>query len=187
MSQIIFLNGCGSSGKTSIARAIQHLSIKPWLTFGVDTFIAMAASRHLSEYVRFVPGNNERGQTMRVDNGPQANQLFGQMPAFARLMADGGSNLIIDEVLLDDVILQKYLMALKDHTIYFVGVFCALPTMEERKVLRGDRAIGLSNDQIDRVHQGLRNYDLTVDTTHLSSFGAARQILAFIERKPQTS
>ncbi|WP_394355839.1 phosphotransferase-like protein [Candidatus Trichorickettsia mobilis] len=41
MSKIIFLNGCGSSGKTSIVRSIQHLSNDLWLTFGIDTFISM--------------------------------------------------------------------------------------------------------------------------------------------------
>ncbi|WP_410521513.1 phosphotransferase-like protein [Candidatus Tisiphia endosymbiont of Metellina segmentata] len=41
MSKIIFLNGCGSAGKTSIARAIQYLSKDSWLTFGIDTFISM--------------------------------------------------------------------------------------------------------------------------------------------------
>lgn len=41
MSKIILLNGAGSSGKKSIARAIQHLSDEQWLTFGVDTFIEM--------------------------------------------------------------------------------------------------------------------------------------------------
>lgn len=43
MSKIILLNGAGSSGKTSIARAIQHLSNEQWLTFGVDTFIEMTS------------------------------------------------------------------------------------------------------------------------------------------------
>ncbi len=44
---IIFLNGCSSAGKTTIARAIQHLSEKPWLLIGIDTFFQMMPSAYV--------------------------------------------------------------------------------------------------------------------------------------------
>jgi hypothetical protein len=48
-----------------------------------------------------------------------------------------------------------------------------------------DRCIGLSNDQIDRVHQGaLNTYDFNVDTTTISPFEAARLILKYIDDHP---
>lgn len=185
MSKIIFLNGCGSSGKTSIARAIQHLSKDLWLTFGIDTFINMTPppsnDKEEAGYFSFVPGKNERGQTMRVETGPKGEQLFGIMPEFANLLANRGNNIIIDEVLFDDTHLKSYINALQNHTVYFVGVFCELEAMQEREILRGDRAIGLSNDQIDRVHIGLREYDLKVDTTNTSAFNVAKQILTFVD------
>ena len=57
--------------------------------------------------------------------------------------------------------------------------------MQEREILRRDRCIGLSNDQIDRVHQdGLGFYDFKVDTTHCSAFQAARKILDFMSDNP---
>lgn len=108
MSTIIFLNGCGSCGKTSMARAIQHLSEELWLTFGVDTFINMLPVNKLESYLKFIPDTNYRGPTMRVEAGPNAYKLFGVMPQFAKLLADGGNNLIIDEVLLDDTSLKGY-------------------------------------------------------------------------------
>ncbi len=37
--QVIVLNGGSSSGKSSIARALQEILPGLWLTFGVDTFI----------------------------------------------------------------------------------------------------------------------------------------------------
>ena len=52
--------------------------------------------------------------------------------------------------------------------------------MQEREYLRKDRELGLSNDQFDRVHNGVREYDLTVDTSNSSVFEAAREILYFI-------
>jgi chloramphenicol 3-O phosphotransferase len=53
MSKIIFLNGCGSSGKTSIARCLQSLSDKPWMIFGVDTLFEMLPPEKIERYVSF--------------------------------------------------------------------------------------------------------------------------------------
>ena len=65
------------------------------------------------------------------------------------------------------------------------GVFCDLRVMQEREILRRDRCIGLSNDQIDRVHQGeLSSYDLGVDTSNISPFMAANQILDYMNNNP---
>lgn len=189
MSKIIFLNGCGSAGKTSIARAIQYLSKDSWLTFGVDTFISMLPhspdDKPDARYLTFVPGVNDRGPTMRVEVGLQGEQLFGLMPDFTNLLAGRGNNIIIDEALFDDSYLKSYIKVLKGYIVYFVGVFCDLSAMQEREILRCDRAIGLSNDQIDRVHAGsLREYDLTVDTTSRTSFESAKQILEFVDNNP---
>lgn len=185
MSKIIFLNGCGSSGKTSIARAIQHLSHDAWLTFGIDTFIHMtpipSEDKEDAGYFSFIPGKNDRGPTMRVETGPKSDQLFGIMPDFANLLANKGNNLIIDEVVFEDAQLKSYIQSLQNHTVYFIGVFCDLKVMQERERSRGDRAIGLSNDQIDRVHMGIREYDLNVDTSNTPPIEIAKQILNFIE------
>lgn len=182
MSKIIFLNGCGSSGKTSIARAIQHESSDLWLSFGVDTFIDMIPFGRQESYLKFIPGQNERGPTMHAESGSEGVKLFSGMPKFAEMLAAKGNNLIIDEVLFDEEALKAYVYHLKAYTVYYIGVFCDLEVMQEREVLRRDRCVGLSNDQIDRVHQGaLNSYDFKVDTTAISSFEAARRILKFVD------
>jgi DNA-binding MarR family transcriptional regulator len=82
MSKIIFLNGCGSSGKTSIARAIQHESPDLWLSFGVDTFIDMIPFGRQDPYLKFIPGQNDRGPIMHVESGAEGAKLFSVMPQF---------------------------------------------------------------------------------------------------------
>ncbi len=85
------------------------------------------------------------------------------------MLAARGNNLIIDEVLFDKGALKAYVQQLKAHTVYYIGVFCDLEAIQECEVLRRDRYIGLSNDEIDRVHQGILNsYDFKVDTTTIS-------------------
>lgn len=44
---IVLLNGTASSGKTSIARALQELMPDVWLNAGVDRFLAMLPARYL--------------------------------------------------------------------------------------------------------------------------------------------
>jgi len=185
MSKIIFLNGCGSSGKTSIAKAIGHESPELGLSFGVDTFINMIPFGRIDPYLKFIPGQNERGPTCYAESGAEGGKLFRVMPQFAEMLATYGNNLIIDEVLFDENALKAYVYHLKAHTVYYIGVFCDLAVMQEREVLRRDRCIGLSNDQIDRVHQGaLNSYDFKVDTTAISPFEAARLILKFVDDNP---
>ncbi len=191
MSKIILLNGAGSSGKTSIARSIQYLSKDQWLTFGVDTFIEMTpypSPGKDGEYFTFVLGENDRGSLMSVESKPTGDKLFGAMADFALLLANRENNLIIDEVLFNDQQLKSYVDKLAEHTVYFVGVKCNLPIMQEREYLRRDRAIGLSNDQLDKVHSGTREYDLTVDTSNASVFEVAKEIMIFIEnnRNPKS-
>jgi len=185
MSKVIFLNGCGSSGKTSIGKAIQHVSLDLWVAFGVDTFIDMIPFGRQESYLKFIAGKNERGPTMHVASGSQGAKLFSVMPKFAEMLVLHGNNLIIDEVLFDEEALKAYVQHLKGNSVYYIGVFCYLEVMQEREVLRRDRCIGLSNDQIERVHQGILNsYDFSVDTTAISPFEAARRILKFIDDNP---
>ena len=185
MSKVIFLNGCGSSGKTSIVRAIQHISSDLWLTFGVDTFIDMIPLGKQEPYLKFIPGQNERGPILHAESGRESKKLFGIMPKFAEMLASNGNNLIIDEVLFDENSLKAYAENLKRHTVYYIGVFCDLKVMQEREVLRRDRCIGLSNDQETRVHQATLNlYDFKVDTTNLSPFEAGRLIVKFMDGNP---
>lgn len=185
MRTIILINGCGSSGKTSIVKAIQHVSPDLWLTFGIDTFIDMIPADRQDAYFTMIPGANERGPTMHVASGPEGGKLFGLMPKFAEMLASRGHNLIIDEVLLDQKALKSYAQHLRAYTVYYIGIFCDLAVMQERERLRGDRCIGLSNDQMDRVHHGvLGAYDFTVDTTVVCPVTAARWILQFVNAHP---
>ena len=78
---------------------------------------------------------------MHVESGAECGKLFSVMPQFAEMLADRGNNLIIDEVLFDENALKAYVHHLKDHTVYYIGVFCDLAVMQEREILRRDRCI----------------------------------------------
>lgn len=187
---IIFLNGCSSAGKSTIAKAIQCLSEKPYLLIGIDTFFHMMPSAYVGfgdkadQGFHFVPEHDEVGPLMRIENGPYGQALGKTIPKVIQTFADHGHDLILDEVLFGDESLNGYVQALKGHTVYFIGVMCDLKTLQEREILRGDRALGLGRDQIGRVHTPERSYDMAVDTTCASAFECGKAILKFIAENP---
>lgn len=124
---------------------------------------------------------------MRIQSGPVGEAIVESIPKVIKTLADDGHNLIVDEVLFEDIALQHYANALRNHTVYFIAITCDLDVMEEREILRGDRALGLARDQLLRVHGPTRFYDLTVDSTHVSAFNCARNILEFLSHnaRPQ--
>ena len=48
-SRIVLLNGVGSAGKTSIARALQSIVLQPYLHVQMDAFMAMLPERYQSD------------------------------------------------------------------------------------------------------------------------------------------
>lgn len=183
MSDIIFLNGPGSSGKTSIAKSIQALSDKPWLHFSMDGFIDMLPDQYInfgskakSGYYFFAENNG----AVEVKGGLLNKKFFGSLPKIAKILADAGNDLIIDEVLLDDELIKEYKAELSGHNFYFIGIYCDFEILEQREKSRNDRVIGLAKAQFELVHQGARNYDLKIDTSNITATQAAKDILDFL-------
>lgn len=187
---IILLNGCSSAGKSTLARAIQFLSEKPYLLIGIDTFFHMLPASYVGfgdkadQGFHFIPEHDDLGPLMRIENGPYGKAIGNTTPKVIKTIADDGHDIILDEVFFGDESLNRYVQALKDHTVYFIGVMCDLKTLQEREILRGDRALGLGRDQIGRVHAPERSYDMTVDTTCTSAFECGKAILKFIDENP---
>lgn len=187
MAIALILNGCSSSGKSSIARALQYQSDELWLTFGVDTLISMMPQgKQMDDFFEFIPGKNDRGSVMHVDVGGRGAYLFETLPFLAGLLLDRGYHVIVDDVMLDEKRMSCYGKVLQAHQIYRVGIFCELSVMQQREYLRGNRLEGLANDQVDRVHQVIALYDLQIDTTHRSPFECAKDILSFIKNHPES-
>ena len=186
MSKIILLNGSSSAGKTSICKAIQHFIDIPFLKLGVDTFIEMIPQKYLSygeksrEGCFFLKGQNNHGITVSCNTGPFGDLVFKTGNDIIRLMADNGLNLIVDEVIWYDEKIYEYQKTLLHHDVLFVKVFCARNSAQEREILRGDREIGLANDQLDKMHSMKFQYDLEINTDILSAFEGAKKIISVL-------
>ncbi|MDT0157585.1 DUF3224 domain-containing protein [Microbacterium sp. ARD32] len=172
LPQVIVLNGGSSSGKSSVARALQEILPGIWLTFGVDTFIDALPGR----------GDSPRsGISYGADGSVSVTAEYRRLEtawySAMRTLVQAGAHIILDEVLLSGGAGQRHLLsAFEGSSLLWVGVRCDPDVAADREASRGDRVPGMARLQASRVHDGVR-YDIEVDTTTRSP-GACAQLLA---------
>lgn len=173
-ARIVLLNGVGSAGKSSIARALQAIARDPFLHVRMDGFLDMLPERYQDhpDGLWFEPGRSDGGPSVAVGVGPVAARALAGMRHAVAGMAAQGCDLIVDDVLLEP---DPYGDMLAPFRLFRVGVFAPLDVLEARERARGDRTIGLARWQFDRVHRGMV-YDLEVDTGSATATDCARRI-----------
>lgn len=161
-AQIVVLNGVSSVGKTSVAKAIQLCSKKPFLHIQMDDFLDMLPHRAL-EHRDGLVFERINSQTIDVKTGYIVERALAGMRHAVAAMAECGNNMVVDDVFFsrEDV---EYRRLLRQYDLRLVGLFAPLYVVQKRESERGDRDIGLAKGQFDRVHSG-RTYDLEVDTS----------------------
>jgi len=171
---IILLNGIGSVGKSSTARALQAIARTPLLHVAMDSFIDMLPAKYQShpEGLLFerTPGNG-----IAIRTGPVFARLMSGMRTAVAALAAEGNSMILDEVLTAPAQAEAYKAALAPHRLHLVALHAPLDVLEAREQARGDREPGLARWQWGRVHQGVA-YDLEIDTASLTPAETARRI-----------
>lgn len=160
LTAAILLNGTSSSGKTSIARAIQKIAPIPFLHASVDAFTDM--------FDWDVIG----GELWEECDRAGVSIFHRALPA----LLSSRFPVVIDHVLQEAQWHQECRDALRGHRVLSVGVHCPLEILRERERTRGDRGIGLAEYQYPRVHH-YGPYDLELDTSRSSPEECARRIL----------
>lgn len=177
MATVILLNGVGSAGKSSIAKALQTITAEPFLHVAMDAFLDMMPARLWDhpDGITFETVQQDGKPSVVIRSGPVADRLLRGMRQSVAAMARQGGNLIVDEVLIDDGDMAEYATLLVDIKFRTVGLFAPLDVLEARERARGDRLIGLARWQYDRVHRGKR-YDLELDTGEATPMACAERI-----------
>lgn len=179
---IIFLNGCTSAGKSSIARALQEALRPPHLLTGIDDAFDMLPP-HLHNHPHgFFFDRDERG-LVRLNFGPFGLATLKAHHRSAAAIARSGLNLILDEVVLSQELLGDWQTVLEGVEVLWVGVHCDLAELERREIARGDRLPGQARRQFSLVHKGI-TYDVEVDTTQFEPSVCAQQILSAMRALP---
>jgi len=149
--KIILLNGVSSSGKTTIAKALQERFQEPYFWFSIDTFCNMVSMRYF---------NN-------AFNGDVFNKIYKAFNHTISSFSDMGMHCIVDAVFLNipgvDNNLHDFVKQLDGHEVLFVHVHCPLSELQIREKKRGDREIGQAKSQLDYL-QLKELYDVSIDT-----------------------
>jgi chloramphenicol 3-O phosphotransferase len=175
-ARIVLLNGVGSAGKGSIAKALQTITTDPFLHVEMDAFLAMLPESSMGhpDGLTFETVQQDDKPMVIIRSGPIADRAFRGMRLAIAAMATAGNHLIVDDVMLRNQ-MAEYAQLLSPFQVFTVGVFAPLDVLEARERQRGDRLIGLARWQYDRVHADV-TYDLKVDTSRASPMQCARLI-----------
>jgi chloramphenicol 3-O phosphotransferase len=162
---IIFLNGASSSGKTSIAKALQATMEEPYVYFSADIRKPMlpAFRDGLGWEVDAILGNLRHGY-------------------YACILAlnECGNFVIADQAIEDRAWMIQCARTLVHTRAFLIGVQCPQAVAESRELERGDRILGLVASHINIVHQ-VGIYDIEVDTSILSSHECAERIKEYVK------
>ena len=173
---VIFLNGTSSSGKTTIAKALQEKLTEPYMYISIDDYFHMYAERFLR------PASREEAMVLERLIPAVVSGLHRSVAALAR----AGNNVLVDHLLQDDGSLEECVENWVGLDVLFVGVKCPLEVAEEREKKRGNRTIGTARSQFERVHAH-DLYDLEIDTSRLNVVECVARIIALIDDKPKAS
>jgi chloramphenicol 3-O phosphotransferase len=168
--KIIIINGPSSSGKTTLALAIQKQLDLPFIRFSFDLFLDHKAFP--SEQIR--SGQFSWGQ-MRAS-------VFSGLHRCLPALATAGNNLIFDHIIETKAWLHELVSLISEFDVFFVGLHCSLPELERREIQRGDRHPGEARQDFQTVHS-IPSYDLEINSEHVLEENVNLLIQAWKERK----
>jgi len=148
-AKVIILHGPSSSGKTTLARAVQSKIELPFWHVSID---------HLRDggvlpTVRFRDGDF----AWREHRAAFFDGFHRSLPAYA----GAGNNLIIEHIFDTPGWIERVARLLAPYDVFFVGLHVPLEVLVRREAARGDRPIGDAERDFHNVHRGLR-YDLDI-------------------------
>ena len=171
--RIILLHGASSSGKSTLARALQAALPQPFWHVSID---------HIRD-AGVLP-------SARIASGefPWREMRTAFFDGFHRSLAayaSAGNNLIVEHIRDTENWLGDLTQLLAPFDVFFVGLHCPLDELVRREQARGDRRIGSAAEDHARIHEGLL-YDLELSSDRSPENNATRLIAAWQGRSGPT-
>lgn len=172
--RIILLNGASSSGKSSLARAIQSRIDRPFWHISID---------HLRDSGVLPTARLKSGE---FDWRKMREAFFLGFERSLLAYVAAGNDLVVEHIMESEAWLLRLADTLAGQDVFFVGVHCALEELERRERERGDRPIGDARRDFHRIHSYCL-YDLEVDAMQDRESNADSVIAAWRARSKPTA
>lgn len=166
MAQVIFLHGASSSGKSTIAKALQARIERPFWHISID---------HMRD-AGVLP--QPRYQSGEFDWRADRPAFFDGFHASLGAYVSAGNNLILEHILDTEGWLEALRTQFAGHDVLFVGVHCPLDQLIRREAARGDRPEGSAARDFATLHEG-RSYDVEVNSPEGVDMNVARILSAW--------
>jgi chloramphenicol 3-O phosphotransferase len=169
-AKIIFLHGASSSGKSTLARALQASLDEPFWHVSIDHIrdAGVLPSARISS-------GDFKWSSMRASF---FNGFHGSLAAYAH----AGNNLIVEHILDTEGWLDDLVVLLAPFDVFFVGLHCPVAELTRRETARGDRPIGSAEQDERTIHRGLR-YDFEIQSELPAAENADRVLTAWKARR----
>ena len=151
VGKIIIINGPSSSGKSTLALAVQKQFDIPFLRFSFDLFLDN----------QVLPMDQIRNKTFSWK--AMRPSVFKGLHRCLPALANAGNNLIFDHIIESKSWLEDLLGCISGLDAFFVGLHCSLEELERREAERGDRRSGEARTDFETVHS-ITSYDLELDS-----------------------
>jgi chloramphenicol 3-O phosphotransferase len=168
--RVIILNGPSSSGKTTVARALQALLDEPAMRVEHDVFVDLLPEGHFTVETR-------------DEYSKRLEKFFFAVNRATVGLLEGGYDVIVDTVMSHWSVYRDWI-ALFGTDVLLVGIHCPLDELEKRERARGTRDIGLARRQLRWVHSH-GTYDLELDTSKLNPDACAQKIKLALSNPPR--
>ena len=161
--QMILLNGSSSSGKSTLAKALQALieeqRSETYEIVSIDDFLKMSKEEVIYEDDVF--------------------EISGSLCKKIMQVFDENKGVIIDHVITSERIFDQLKEAVSPNRLWMVNVTCPLEIIRKREQGRGDRCLGSAEASYAYLFPKT-GYDLTVDTHFMTLSECANKIFEMI-------
>ncbi|URK89312.1 chloramphenicol phosphotransferase CPT family protein (plasmid) [Rhizobium sp. RCAM05350] len=169
-ARIIFIHGASSSGKSTLARAVQAEINEPFWHVSID---------HIRDSGTLPMERFRRGDFRWKEHRAAFFEGFHRsLVAYA----SAGNNLLLEHILEEPEWASDLALQFEPFDVFFVGLHCDLDELVRRETARGDRRAGSAADDFHRIHEGQR-YDLQLSSGQAVADNATQLISAWTARQ----